>query len=89
MKFVDLGEPTSFLGHVLLRCTQRQCKPNEIIIDECRRRFGSRISAGATENYKDGRNSKHKRSYGHMIWKGVRKSALKGVVNWRIKKTQQ
>ena len=25
MKFVDLGEPTSFLDHVYLGCTQREC----------------------------------------------------------------
>ena len=35
MKIVDLDEPTSFLDHVYLGCTQRKCKPNEIIIDEC------------------------------------------------------
>ena len=34
MKFVDLGEPTSFLDHVYLGCIQRECKPNESIIDE-------------------------------------------------------
>ena len=31
MKHVDLDEPTSFLDHVYLGCTQRACKPNEII----------------------------------------------------------
>ena len=31
---VDLGEPTSFLDHVYLGCTQRECKPNETTIDE-------------------------------------------------------
>ena len=36
-----------------------------------------------------GETPRTKRSYGHVIWKGVRKSALKGVVNWRLKKTQQ
>ena len=49
MKNVDLDEPTSFLDHVYLGCTQRECKPNEIIIDECRRMFESRFFAGATE----------------------------------------
>ena len=29
MKHVDLGEPTPFLEHVYLGCTQRECKPNE------------------------------------------------------------
>ena len=31
MKDVDLDEPTSFLDHVYLGCTQTECKPNEII----------------------------------------------------------
>ena len=34
MKNVDLEEPTSFLDHVQLGCTRRECKPNEIIIEE-------------------------------------------------------
>ena len=49
MKLVDLGEPTSFLDDVCLGCAQRQCKPNETLIDEYRKMFGSRISAEATE----------------------------------------
>ena len=32
MKLVDLGQPTSFLGHMYLGCTQRECKPNATII---------------------------------------------------------
>ena len=32
MQNVDLDEPTSFLDHVYLGCTQRERKPNEIII---------------------------------------------------------
>ena len=49
MKNVDLDEPTSFLDHVYLGCTQRECKPKEIIIDEYRKMFESRVSAGETE----------------------------------------
>ena len=33
---VDLEEPTSFLDHVYMGCIQRECKPNEIIIEEYR-----------------------------------------------------
>ena len=29
MKIVDNDEPTSFLDHVYLGCTQRECKPTE------------------------------------------------------------
>ena len=49
MKNVDLDEPTSFLDHIYLGCTQRECKQNDIIIEEWTKMFESRISAGATE----------------------------------------
>ena len=48
-KEVDLGEPTSFLDHVYLGCTQRQCEVSKDIVDNYRTMFESRISAGATE----------------------------------------
>ena len=49
-KEFDLGEPTSFLDHVFLGCTQRQCEISKDIVDNYRTMFESRISAGATEN---------------------------------------
>ena len=48
-KEVDLGEPTSFLDHVYLGCTQRQCEISKGIVDNYRTMFESRIVAGATE----------------------------------------
>ena len=48
-KEVDLGEPSSFLDHVNLGCTQRQCEISKDIVDNYRTMFESRISAGATE----------------------------------------
>ena len=47
-KEADLGEPTSFLDHVYLGCTQRQCETSKDIVDTHRTMFESRISAGAT-----------------------------------------
>ena len=47
-KEVDLGEPTSFLDHVYLGCTQRQCEISKDIVDNYRTMFESRISAGRT-----------------------------------------
>ena len=44
-KEVDLGEPTSFLDHVYLGCTQRQCETSKDIVDNYRTMFESRISA--------------------------------------------
>ena len=49
MKNIDPDETDSFLDHVYLGCTQRECKPNEIITEEYKKMFESRISAGATE----------------------------------------
>ena len=54
MKHVDIDEPASFLDHVYLGCTQ--CESNESIIEQCKKMFESRISAGATDNYRDWTN---------------------------------
>ena len=48
-KEVDLGEPTSFLDHVYLGCTQRQCDINKHAVDNYRTMFESRISAVRVE----------------------------------------
>ena len=46
MKDVGLGEPTSFLDHVYLGCTQRECEISKDILVFYRSMFESRISAG-------------------------------------------
>ena len=45
-KEVDLGEPTSFLDHVHLGCTQQQCEKSKDIVDNHRTVFEPRISVG-------------------------------------------
>ena len=49
MKDVDLGEPTSFLDHVYLGCTQRECQTSKDIVDDYSSMFESRISAGVVD----------------------------------------
>ena len=49
MKDVDLGDPTSFLDHVYLGCTQRECPKSKDIVDNYRNMFESKISAGSEE----------------------------------------
>ena len=56
MKHFELEELATFLDHVYLRCTQRECKPNESMVDEDRKMFESRISAGATEKLRETEN---------------------------------
>ena len=91
MKLVDLGEPTSFLDNVYLGHTQRECKPNENIIDQYREMFESRISAAATERLPGlGENLTQKTSRGPATWKdNFEKSALKDIVRWHTKKVEQ
>ena len=48
-KEVELGEPTSFLDHVYLGCTQRQCEISKDVVDNYRTLFESIISEGGTE----------------------------------------
>ena len=48
-KEVDLGEPTSFLDHENLGCTQRKCEISKDIVDNFRTMFESRMSAGRLE----------------------------------------
>ena len=48
-KQVELEEPTSFLDHVYLGCTQRQCETSKDIVDNRTTMFEYTISAGATE----------------------------------------
>ena len=62
-KEVDLGEPTSWLDHVYLGCTQRQCEVSQDIVGNYRTMFESRISAG--ENRKTAIPSKT--SYFFMV----------------------
>ena len=86
MKLVDLGEPTSFLDHVHLVCTQRECKPNDAIVEQYKEMFESRLSAGATENYQNGTNFTQKLLRCHTTWKVILKSGLKNNVNWQTRR---
>ena len=54
---VNLGEPTSFLDHVYLGCTQRECQISKDIVDNYRSMFESRLSSGCCK--KNTRNTSH------------------------------
>ena len=49
MRDVDLGEPTSFLDHVYLGCTQRECQISRNNVDSYRNMFESRMPARGAE----------------------------------------
>ena len=52
-KNVDLGQPASFLDHVYLGCTQRECQISKDFVGNYRSMFESRISARASEKLPD------------------------------------
>ena len=83
MKDVDLGEPTSFLDHVYLGCTQRECRISKDIIKDFRQ--------GYTKNCQQQKprwNLMPKRYlHGPMTWKVVQRNAWKDIANLRIKRT--
>ena len=68
-KEVDLGEPTSFLDHVYLGCTQRQCVISKDIVDHYRTMFEKRNFCG--EEYRNYHSLKIFVSlHGLMTWPG-------------------
>ena len=75
-KNVHLDEPTSFLDHVFLGCTQLACKPDEIIVEECTKMFDSRSSAGAMKIYWCAKNHAKTVAWSDDMEGHARKSAL-------------
>ena len=49
MQVADLGESTSFLDHVYLGCTQRECTLSDDIVTNYRDMFEARITAEVRE----------------------------------------
>ena len=68
-KEVDLGEPTSFLNHVYLGCTQRQCEISKDVVDNYRTMFESIISAAATEKFPWSENLCNSRRLNQWLWR--------------------
>ena len=83
MKLVDLGEPTSFLGHVYLGCTQRECKPNETINENLRRCSSHVFLLEQQKNYRCGKSLTHKQSRDPSTWRDMLKNALSDVATWQ------
>ena len=79
MKNVDNEEPTSFLDHVYLGCTQRERKPNEKINGQNNKMFESRISAGATEKL-PGWDKTSRENFSVVLRHGRTCSKMRGTV---------
>ena len=68
-------EPTSFLDHVYLGCTQRECKPSA---EKCSDHV---FLQEELKNNQDGRNLTQKRLRGPTTWKDMLKNALGDIAN--------
>ena len=87
MKDVDLGEPTSFLDHVFLGCTQRECQNKQ--------RYGGQLITGACSNPESLlerqksnltlRNLAQTFPHGPMTWNVMQRNAWKDIANFRTK----
>ena len=84
-KEVDLGEPTSFLDHVYLGCTQRQCQISKDIVDNYRTMFESRLSAGEElKNFHTLRIFVF--LHGLMTWLVMQRSVWNDIVSWQTRR---
>ena len=81
---VDLGEPTSFLDHVYLGCTQRQCETSKDIVDNYRTMFESRISAEGVEKLPFPLYLRFS-SWSYDI-AGMQRSVWNDIVSWRTRR---
>ena len=79
MEDVDLGEPTSFLDHVYLCCTQRECQISKDIVATCR-------DMEPGKNYLpelQGNLMQKQHLLGPMTWKVTRRNVRKDLANLR------
>ena len=85
MKDVDLGGPTSFLDHVYLGCTQRECQTSKDIVDNYRNMFESESLQERQKSCPVQGNLKQTFLHGPMTCKVTQRNAWKDIANWRTK----
>ena len=84
IKKVDLGEPTSFLDHVYLGCTQRQCEVSQDIVDNYRTMCESRFSAERVEKLPFLKIFVF--LHGLMTWLVMQRNVWNDIVSWRTRR---
>ena len=79
--------PHHFSTMFFLGCTQRECKPNEILIEEYRNMFESRIFLlEQPKNYQRGKSLTQRRLHSPTTWKDMLENALRDTASWQTKK---
>ena len=78
-KEVDLGEPTSFLDHIYLGCTQRQCEISKDIVDNYRTMFDREFQRVDQRNFHSPKILVF--LHGLMIWLVMQRSVWSDIVS--------
>ena len=88
MKHVDIDEPTTFLDHLYLGCTQRECKPSESINHRTMLQDVRIItsSAGAPEKLLGWEKASLANCSGLTTWRDMLKNALSNSLKWETRK---
>ena len=83
MKLDDLGEPTPFLDHVYLGCTQRECKSNDSIFGESsKRKNRKRWESCQRCALKSSRNARTWHALVDQTHSVVREQPARAVTKW-------
>ena len=82
-----LGEPTSFVDHVYLGCTQRQCERSKDVVDNYRTMFEFRISRDELKSFHTPRIFVF--LHGPTIWKVMQRNVWSDIFELANKTTQQ
>ena len=86
MKNVELDEPTSFLDHEDLGCTQREWK-NATNVEQFSKMFESRVSLlEQPKSYQGGKSLTQRKWLDLTTWKDMLENALSETVNWQTRK---
>ena len=87
MKNVDVEEATSFLDHVDLGCTQRECKPNEKTIEQVPQDVWVPFFCWSNRKItRMGKNRAKNLQHGPATWQDMPENAWTDFVNWRTKR---
>ena len=83
-KEVDLGVPTSFLDHVYLGCTQRQCQISKDIVDNTEPCSNREFPRGEQRNYHSLKIFVF--HHGLMTWLVMQRNVWNDIVNWQTRR---
>ena len=86
MKEIDLGEPTSFLDHVCLACTQGERETSEDIVDNYKICSNPGSVQEQKKKYLAQGNRTQTSLHGPMICKAMQRNVWSDIVSWQTRR---